>query len=52
VLHDENKCTAADSGEINSDQTKTKSKMKIQKRTRILNFDRLDEKILEKTISD
>jgi hypothetical protein len=52
VLRDKNKCTAAGSGEINSDQTKTKSEMEIQKRTRILNSDRLDEKILEKTISD
>jgi hypothetical protein len=52
VLHDENKCTTAGSSEINSDQTKTKSEMKIQKRTRILNSDRFDEKILEKMIRD
>jgi hypothetical protein len=33
-------------------QTKTKSTMKIQKRTRVLDSYRLDEKICEKTISD
>jgi hypothetical protein len=36
----------------NSDQTKTKSEMKIQKRTRILDSYRLEEKIPEKMISD
>jgi hypothetical protein len=47
-LRDEHKCTAAGIDEINSDQTKTKTETKIQKRTRILDSYRFDEKICKK----